>query len=65
MCSEIQKGSIVKPKHCERSKYMNSDFVEWIDQNKNTTFIVESKVYNTCRLRKVMFAITDEFLEKI
>ena len=44
---------------------MGSDFVEWIEKNKNTTFIVESKMYNVCRLRKVMFAITEEFLEKI
>lgn len=65
MKEEIQKGSIVRPVHCGRSKYMNGDFVEWIDKNKDYTFVVESKVYNTCRLRKVMFAVTDEFLEKV
>ncbi len=65
MSDKIKEGDIVKPVHCERCKYMGGDFVEWIDKNINTTFIVESKIDNSCRLRKVMFAITEEFLEKI
>ena len=65
MKDEIQKGSIVRPVHCERSKYMGNDFREWIDRNSETTFYVESKVGNCCRLKRVFFLITDEFLEKV
>jgi hypothetical protein len=65
MNEEIKKGDIVKPIHCNRSQYMNKDFTEWIDKNSSSTFVVESKVNNVCRLRKVIFAITEEFLEKV
>ena len=65
MNSEIQKGDVVKPIHCWRSKYMVKDFIEWIDKNSNSTFVVESKTGRSCRLRKVMFAITDEFLKNM
>ena len=65
MNGEISKGDIVKPVHCKRSQYMNKDFVDWIDKNLGSTFVVESKINNVCRLRKVGFVITEEFLEKI
>lgn len=65
MNDDIKKGDIVKPVHCKRSQYMVKDFIEWIDKNYNSTFVVESKTGSSCRLRKVMFTITDEFLEKV
>ena len=61
----IQKGDIVKPVHCDRSKYMGNDFREWIDQNINNIFLVESKINTSCRLKKVGFVITEEFLRKV
>lgn len=62
---EIVKGSIVRPVHCERSQYMNRDFLEWIDNNLHNTFVVESKTDRSCRLRRVGFTITEEFLQLV
>jgi len=65
MKEEIRVGDVVKPVHCERCRHMGRDFVEWIDSNLGSRFVVESKVGSSCRLRKVGFAVTDEFLEKV
>ena len=42
---------------------MNKDFLEWIDRNKDIRFYVESVNGHCIRLAKVLFMITDEFLE--
>jgi hypothetical protein len=65
MKDEIRVGSVVRPVHCDRSRYMGGDFLEWIESNRDSKFVVESKTGGSCRLRKVAFAVTDEFLELI
>jgi hypothetical protein len=61
----IEVGNMVRPIHNERSKYMNKDFIEWINKNKDNRFYVESVRGRCIRLSKVLFMITDEFLERI
>ncbi len=61
----IKEGNIVKPTHCERSQYMNKDFLKWIDEHEGQRFYVESSKSGVVRLAKVGFAITEEFLTPV
>ncbi len=61
----MKTGDIVIPVHCERSKYMCQEFKTWIDTHSETTFYVESVHNGACRLRKVFFLVTEEFLKKV
>lgn len=60
----IKVGDKVKVIHSSRSKYMNTDFISFIDSNKHKTFIVDRIIDNKILLKKVSFWITEEFLEK-
>lgn len=61
----MKEGDFVKVVHCKRSKYMNSEFLKWVDEHKDIKYYVLSVVNNGVRLSKVGFLITTEFLEVV
>ncbi len=62
----MKEGDFVSPVHHERERYLNREFVKWIEEHKDRRFYV-SKVYNDgcVKLAKVDFIITSEFLKVI
>ncbi len=61
----MKENDRVRIKHCHRSQYMNTDFLAFIDEKKDKSFVVERIVNGAVKLRKVGFWITEEFLEVI
>jgi hypothetical protein len=56
------KGKTVQVVNCDRSKYMSSEFLKWIDDHKDRQFYVMEDYGNCVRLKGVGFSVTKEFL---
>jgi hypothetical protein len=65
MKNRIEVGDKVHPQHCQRDKWMSEDFLKWIDENSSRVFVVLEKVGRSCRLNKLNFTVTEEFLKKV
>lgn len=58
----MKEGDRVKVVHCERSRFMNQDFVKWIDNHSNRTFTIIKVNGDSARLKGVNFTVSKEFL---
>ena len=64
MAGTIREGDRVRLFSHDRLRFMNAEFRQWVEENRDREFVVLSKVGPACRLSKVGFLVTEEFLER-
>ena len=59
----MKEGDKVTLKHCDRSPFMNQEFLKFIDERKGIVFIIERVVGDVVKLKRVGFWISKDFLD--